>query len=181
MNELPELLERFRRGPELLAMATTGAAGPELDFKPADTDEKRDRWSVRQIVCHLADTEAVCAMRFRQVIAEDNPSMPGFDGAAWARSLDYEKRKISQVLEIVRVLRASNYELLNSLPPATYERAGTHSEMGNVTLLDLLRTYAEHLEGHVRQVQTTRAAYRENKTKLAAAAAAEKAVAEPLA
>ncbi len=168
MNELPELLERYRRGAELLAMATTGAAGPELDFKPPTADDQHDKWSVRQIVCHLADTEAVCAMRFRQVIAEDNPSMPGFDGAAWARSLDYDKRKISQVLEIFRVLRASNHELLKTLPVETYERTGVHSEKGKMSLLDLVRTYAEHVESHVRQVQTTRAAYRENKARLAA-------------
>jgi DinB superfamily len=168
MNELPELLERYRRGAELLAMATTGAAGPELDFKPPAAEGTHDKWSVRQIVCHLADTEAVCAMRFRQVIAEDNPSMPGFDGAAWARSLDYEKRKISQVLEIFRVLRASNHELLKTLPEETYQRRGNHSEIGSVSLLDLLKTYAEHVETHVRQVQTTRSAYRENKAKLAA-------------
>lgn len=167
MNELPELLERYRRGAELLAMATTGAAGPELDYKPP-TDGAHDKWSVRQIVCHLADTEAVCVMRFRQVIAEDNPSMPGFQGDLWAKSLDYEKRKISQVLEIFRVLRAYNFELLNSLSPETYARTGNHSEIGKVTLLDLLRTYAEHAETHVRQIQTTRAAYREHKTKIAA-------------
>ena len=53
MSELAELLERFRRGAELLAVATTGAAGPELDFKPGE-----NKWSVRQIACHLADAEA---------------------------------------------------------------------------------------------------------------------------
>jgi DinB superfamily len=168
MSELLDLLERYRRGAELLAMATTGAAGPELDFKPPTEPGKHDAWSVRQIVCHLADTEAVCSMRFRQVIAEDNPSLPGFDGEAWARSLDYDKRKISQVLEIFRVLRASNHELLKTLPPETYERTGTHSERGKMSLLDLVNTYAEHVENHVRQLQRTRAAYREHKAKLAA-------------
>jgi len=157
MNEIPEYLERFRRGAELLAMATTGAAGSELDFKP------EGQWSVRQIVCHLADTEAVCAMRFRQVIAEDHPMLPGFDGKAWANSLDYDKRKISQMLEIFRVLRASNYELLGSLSPDKFERTGNHSEHGRMTLLDLLRTYAGHVENHVGQIQRTRAAYREHK------------------
>jgi hypothetical protein len=167
MNELPELLERFRRGAELLSMATTGAAGPELDFKPPS--EKNDKWSVRQIVCHLADLEAACIVRFRQVIAEDDPFMPGLKGELWADHLDYDKRKISPMLEIVRVLRASNYELLKALPEETFSRTGTHGELGKVTLLDLLRTYAEHMEGHVRQIQVTRAAYRENKAKLAAA------------
>lgn len=162
MSELLGLLERFRRGAELLAMATTGAAGPELDFKPDG------KWSVRQIVCHLADSEAVCVMRFRQVIAEDNPSMPGFNGEAWAQALDYDRRKISNALETFRMLRSANHELLKSLAPETFERTGNHSEHGRMSLEDLLRTYAEHVENHVRQVQRTRAAYREHKAKLAA-------------
>src|SRR5579862_6757715 len=102
MSEIADLLERFRRGAELLAVATTGAAGPELDFRP------ESKWSVRQIVCHLADAEAVGVMRFRQLIAEENPSMPGWEQEAWASNLDYNKRKISQALEIFRVLRSAN-------------------------------------------------------------------------
>ncbi len=163
MSEIPELLERFRRGAELLAISTTGAAGSELDYKPDG------KWSVRQIVCHLADTEACVAMRVRQVIAEENPMLPGFDGEAWARSLDYDKRKITPMLEVFRVLRASNYELLNSLPEETYARVGNHTERGKMTLLDLLRTYAGHVESHVGQIQRTRAAYKEHKAQQKAA------------
>jgi hypothetical protein len=162
MSELLDLLERYRRGAELLAMATTGAAGPELDFKP------EGKWSVRQIVCHLSDIEAAVTIRFRQVIAEDDPFMPGLKGEGWARSLDYDRRKISNALETFRILRSANHELLKSLPPETFERTGVHGELGKVTLQDLLRTYAEHVENHVRQVQRTRAAYREHKAKLAA-------------
>jgi hypothetical protein len=162
MSELIDLLERYRRGAELLAMATTGAAGPELDFKP------EGKWSVRQIVCHLSDIEAAVTIRFRQVIAEDDPFMPGLKGEGWARSLDYDRRKISNALETFRILRSANHELLKSLPPETFERTGVHGELGKVTLQDLLRTYAEHVENHVRQVQRTRAAYREHKAKLAA-------------
>jgi DinB superfamily len=158
LSEIEELLERFRRGAELLAVATTGAAGPELDFKPEGA------WSVRQIVCHLADIEAAIVIRFRQVIAEDDPFMPGLKGEEWARSLDYDRRKISNALETFRILRSANHELLKSLPEGTFDRTGVHGEIGKVTLLDLLRTYAEHVENHVRQLQRTRAAYREHKT-----------------
>ncbi len=160
MSELQDLLERYRRGAELLAVATTGAAGTVLDYKESG------KWSVRQIVCHLADTEAVCAMRFRQVIAEDNPSLPATQQDAWATSLDYDKRKLTQVVEVVRILRAYNYELLASLPEETFNRTGTHSERGRITLRDLLRIYAEHLENHVRQLQAARAAYKEFKARL---------------
>ena len=92
MNEISELLERFRRGAELVAVAITGAAGPELDFKPAP-----DQWSVRQIVAHLADSEAANVVRLRQVIAEDNPTLVPFDQNAWAERTDYDKRKPSKL------------------------------------------------------------------------------------
>src|SRR5437879_9928771 len=102
MSELAELLERFRRGAELLAVATTGAAGPELDYKPGE-----GRWSVRQIACHLADSEAATVVRLRQIIAEDNPALQGLDQEAWAKRLDYDKRKISQAIETFRRLRGA--------------------------------------------------------------------------
>jgi DinB family protein len=163
MSELADLLERFRRGAELVAMATTGAAGPELDFRPGEK-----KWSVRMIVCHLADSEVVSAMRFRQVIAEENPHLEGFNGDAWADHLDYNRRKISQALETFRRMRGENYEILKDLPESAFTRSGRHTELGQVTLLDLLKGYAEHAESHVRQVQRARAAYKEHKAKQAA-------------
>jgi DinB superfamily len=164
MSEIPDLLERFRRGAELLAVTTTGAAGPELDFKP------EGKWSVRQIVCHLADAEAVAAMRLRQLIAEDNPQMMAWDQNAWTARLDYDKRKISQLLEIFRVMRASNYELLKDLPAETYARTGTHSERGLMSLLQMLTLCTEHTEKHTSQIRGVRAAYKEHRAKSAPAA-----------
>ena len=158
MGELAELLERFRRGAVLLAVTTTGAAGPELDFKPAE-----GKWSVRQIASHLADSEAVTVMWFRQVIAEDNPALQGWDQEAWAKHLDYDKRKISQAIETFRRLRGENYELLKDLPETAFARIGTHRALGAVSLLDLLRGYAEHVEGHVKQIQSVRAAFKEHR------------------
>jgi hypothetical protein len=163
MSELADLLERFRRGAELVAMATTGAAGPELDYRPAE-----NKWSVRMIVCHLADVEVVSAMRLRQVIAEENPHLQGFNGEAWADHLDYGKRKISQALETFRRMRGENYELLKDLPESAFSRTGMHTELGQVTVRDLLKLNAEHAESHVRQVQATRASYKEHKTRQAA-------------
>jgi len=158
MSDFSDLLERFRRGAEMLAVATTGASNPELDFVPAP-----GKWNARQIACHLADSEIVGHMRFRQVIAEDNPTMMGFDGVAWSERLDYRTRKISVALETFRRIRGENYELLKTLPPETFERKGTHSERGPVSLLELLRIYAEHAENHVRQIMAARQAYKQAK------------------
>jgi hypothetical protein len=163
MSERAELLERYRRGPELVAVATTGAAGSELDFKPSP-----EKWSVREIVCHLADDELVSGMRFRQVIAETNPILQSFDQDAWASHLDYSRRKISQALESFRRVRGDTYELVKDLSDEVFARKGQHTERGDVTLLDLLRHDAGHVESHVRQIQTVRAAYKEHRVKQAA-------------
>ncbi|HEY1758474.1 MAG TPA: DinB family protein [Bryobacteraceae bacterium] len=160
MSDQADILERFRRGAELLAMVTTGAAGTELDYKPSD-----DKWSVRQIVCHLSDSEAVLVMRLRLVLAEDNPTMNAFDQDAWAKNLDYGRRKISQALETFRRLRTENYELVKDLPEPAFARTGMHVERGITSLLDLIRYNAGHVENHVKQIQGVRAAYREHRAK----------------
>lgn len=174
MSELADLLERFRRGGEILAVATTGAAGAMLDFHPSE-----GAWSVRQIVCHVADSEVVYTMRMRQVLAEENPTLIGFDQNQWAANLDYTKRKVSSALDTFRKLRQDCYELLKELPEDAFLRAGAHSERGRVTLRDLLQSQAEHVEGHVRQIQRTRDAYREHKAQQAAAAAPSEAQPAP--
>jgi hypothetical protein len=163
VSELADILERFRRGAELLAVVTTGAAGTELDYKPSD-----DKWSVRQIVCHLADSEAVTVMRLRLIAAEENPTLGAYDQEAWAKNLDYGRRKISQALETFRRLRTENYELVKDLPEAAFARTGTHVERGKTSLLDQVRNNAEHVESHVKQIQGVRAAYREHRAKQAA-------------
>src|SRR5215831_8027738 len=128
MPEISALLERFRRGPEVLAMVLTGVFGEEEDFITAP-----GKWSIREIIAHLADSELVGAHRMRLVIAQDNPTLTAFDQDAWTKNLDYSRRKPKQSLETFRRLRAENHELLKELPPAAFDRQGTHTENGLVT------------------------------------------------
>src|SRR5229473_1498349 len=148
MSSLAETLERFRRGPELLAVVLTGVYGEEMDFTPAP-----GKWSIRQIVAHVADSELVGAQRFRQVIAEDNPALGAYDQNAWAKNLDYARRLPKQALESFRRIRAENHELLKSLPEPAFERKGVHAERGPLSLRQLLDNYADHAESHARQMQ----------------------------
>src|SRR3954463_14525375 len=138
-----DLLERFRRGPELLAVVLTGVFGEEEDFVIAP-----GKWSVRQIIAHLADAELVGAHRMRLVIAQENPTLTAFDQDAWTRNLDYARRKPKQSLETFRRIRAENHDLLKALPAETFDRCGTHTENGAVTLRSLVEGYAEHAESH---------------------------------
>jgi hypothetical protein len=160
MSNLAETLERFRRGPELLAVALTGVYGEEVDFTMAP-----GKWSIRQLTAHLADTELVAAHRMRQVIAEDQPKLMAFDQEAWARNLDYARRLPKQSLDTFRRLRAENYELLKALPEAAFERTGMHSERGAVSLGQMLNTFSDHVESHARQMQSIRDEYKKAKGK----------------
>ena len=160
MSEIQDLLERFRRGPELLAVVLTGVFGEEEDYLTAP-----GKWSPRQIVAHLADSELVGAHRMRLVIAEENPTLTAFDQDAWTRNLDYARRKPKQSLETFRRIRAENYDLLKDLPAAAFDRAGTHTEEGVVTLRSLVEGYAQHVESHARQLQEIRVAYKAAKGK----------------
>ena len=160
MSELATLLERYRRGPEVLAVVLTGVFGEEEDFTPAP-----GKWSIRQIIAHLADAELVGAHRMRQVIAEKNPTLVAFDQDAWAQNLDYARRKPKQSLETFRRVRAENYELLKDLPESAYERTGNHTENGSMTLRRLLEGFANHAESHARQLQQIRDAYKQAKGK----------------
>jgi hypothetical protein len=164
MSDLSDLLERFRRGAELLAMATTGAAGAVLDFHA-----EGHAWTVRQIVCHLADSEAVAFMRLRQLLAEENPTLQYFDDEAWARNLDYGKRKVSIGLETFRRLRSDNHELLKDLPEEAFARTGTHSKDGPTTLQQTVEWFAGHTEDHVREIQAVRAVYKDYRARELAA------------
>lgn len=158
MTDKAELLERFRRGAELVAASLTGAAGAEVDFKPSP-----EAWSVRQIVAHLADSEIVGVMRFRMTIAQDNPTIEWYDEKAWAEKLDYQKRKYSASLETFRRTRAENFELLKDLPDEAWARPCQHSKYGPKTLGELLKIYAEHAENHALQIRRTRDAYKATK------------------
>jgi hypothetical protein len=158
MSDLPTLLERFRRGPELLAVVLTGVFGEEEDFRIAP-----GKWSIRQITAHVADAELVYAHRFRQVIAEENPTLIPFDQDAWARNLDYSRRKPKQSLETFRRIRAENYELLKDLPESAFTRTGNHLENGTMNLHRLLESMAQHAESHARQMQEIRDVYKRRK------------------
>ena len=158
MSEVAEVLERYRRGPELIAAAMTGAAGAELDYVPAP-----GKWSVRQILCHMADADIVAAARFRRIIAEEKPTLAAYDQDAWAQNLDYTHRKTVPAMETFRQIRAWTYELLSSLPENAFERKAMHAEKGEMTLADLLGVYARHAEKHAEQMRNVRSAYKESK------------------
>jgi hypothetical protein len=131
-----------------------------VDYAPAP-----GKWTIRQIMAHLADAELVGAHRFRLVIAEENPTLTWFDQDAWTKNLDYARRKPTQSLDTFRRLRAENYELLKGLPESAFGRVGSHTQNEPMSLRQLLQGYSDHAESHARQLQAIRAEYKNVKGK----------------
>src|SRR5207247_8102105 len=111
------------------------------------------RWSAHEIIVHCADSESNAHMRLRYLLAEDKPVIQGYDQDSWAARLDYHAHPLDAALTTVEAVRANTVPLLRRLPEAAWTRVGRHTESGSYGAADWLRTYAEHLEKHSRQIE----------------------------
>jgi hypothetical protein len=145
-----QLLDRFKSGVAEIDAALDAITDAALDQPAPDGG-----WTARQVVHHLADSEARAFVRLRRLIAEDEPQIIGYDEPEYARRLHYD-RPIGASLAVVRAVRAASLELLESLTPAEWERRGTHSEVGAYSVDDWLRTYASHPHDHAGQIRAAR-------------------------
>ncbi len=124
---------------------------------------------MRQIVCHLADAEAVGVMRFRQLIAEENPTMLAWDQRGLGREARLRETQNLAGAGNFSGAEIGEFDLLKDLPESAFDRTGTHTTRGPMSLKTVLRMYAEHVETHVKQLQGVRAAYKEHRAKMAQA------------
>jgi hypothetical protein len=144
------LLERFRTGFDDVMDALAGITPDELDRRPPGSD-----WTAREIAHHLADSEATAYIRLRRLIAEDNPTLVGYDEEEFARRLHYD-RPIEPSLDVLRAVRTASLQLLESLTPGEWQRSGAHSDSGAYTVDDWLRIYAGHSHDHADQIRRAR-------------------------
>ena len=110
------------------------------------------KWSAREIVHHLGDSETTSAIRIRQLLTQDDPLIQGYDQDQYATRLRYNERDMAPALEAFRYARETTMQLLPLLSPDDWQRAGTHTESGRYTLEDWLRIYAAHAHNHAAQI-----------------------------
>jgi len=111
------------------------------------------KWSIAEIIAHLADTEIVASWRMRSVIGENGITIQPFDQDAWASAFEYQERDAKRSLEVFRILRENNLAMLNEISPATWENYGMHLERGKETIAHLTRMFAGHDINHLLQVE----------------------------
>lgn len=132
-----------------------------LDGVPAAilvTSEGPGKWSIRDVVQHLADSELVGGFRLRMVLAHDRPKLVGYDQDLWANRLQYGNVDVRDALEQFTSLRAANVRIWARLTPEDLARVGIHGERGEESLERMRRLYAGHDILHLRQLERIRAA-----------------------
>lgn len=148
-----------------LAALIAVASGQELTHRAA-----AGKWSIVEIIAHLAEDEIASTWRYRQMIEHDGCSLAGFDQGLWAYLGEYRTWNATEALELFRLLREANLRMLASLQPRQWECSGVHAERGRLTVSDLARHMAAHDINHIKQIeavlqrepQPNRAAWRQD-------------------
>ena len=154
MNPYAKYLEH--RDPLVVATATPakiialirGLTARQLARRPAP-----GKWSIREIITHLADTEMVMCCRARWIAFEDRPTLVPFDQNKWATGREHEKEPLAETIERFRLLRRSQMRLFRKASKKAFARTGFHPERGAVTLRVQLETLAGHDLNHLAQIQ----------------------------
>ncbi len=146
-----DLIARYKDGYREVAAALEGASDSDLDARPAP-----GKWSAREIVHHLADSEMTSAVRVRLLVAEDNASIRPYNEKEFAIRLHYD-RPIANSLLAFQAARRSTGELLDAMTDADFARQGTHPEHGSYGVERWLEIYADHAHNHADQIRRARA------------------------
>jgi uncharacterized damage-inducible protein DinB len=130
-----------------LAALTKGLNKKRLRRRP-----QPGKWSIAEILAHLADTELVAGWRLRLILGQNGTSIQAFDQDVWADTFHYSRRDPKISLETFRVLREHNLALLKSVPKSLWENYGMHQERGRETITHIVRMFAGHDLNHLQQV-----------------------------
>ena len=147
MNTRAEKIDAIKALPIELTAALN-----KLKEEQIDTPYRAGGWSPRQIVHHIADSHMNAFIRMKLILAEEHPTLKPYDQDMWARTSDY-KGSIKPSLDIVSGLHERMARLFESASEMEWKRAGYHPERKeDITLEELLDTYAEHGKHHVHQI-----------------------------
>ncbi|MGI9253051.1 MAG: DinB family protein [Thermomicrobiales bacterium] len=150
--ERAQLIVQYEGGHEAILAVLEGITPEELEAR-----EGEGEWSVREIVHHLGDSEMTAAIRIRLLLAEENPTIQGYDQEAFVRNLRYDL-DIQPPLAAFAAARAVTAPLLHLLSDADWQRVGVHTEQGPYSGEDWLRIYGRHAHEHADQIRRARAA-----------------------
>jgi hypothetical protein len=147
-SEGKEPLRLQQAAPRKLAALIKGKTAKQLMKRAAP-----DKWSVAEIMAHLADAELAIAWRLRQVLANNAIPLQAYDQDLWAKTFNYAKRDPRVSLASYRTLREANLALLKSVPRKLWENYGVHQERGNESVSHVVKMVAGHDLNHLQQIE----------------------------
>lgn len=152
-SERQKLLEQIKCFPEELTQVVSGLTDQQLT-----TVSIPGEWTVQQIVHHLADSHMNAFIRMKLILTTENPNLLGYPQDAWALLPDVNAIPIEASLAILRGIHARWTALFENLSDGQWSKKGFHSENGEVTIDDILKTYSWHGTNHIDQIQRVLAA-----------------------
>lgn len=144
------------RDPGEILTGTPDELGRLVGEAPAATlrtPEAPGRWSVGEVLAHLADSELVWAFRLRMALGQERPALAGYDQDAWGRRLAYADIEPSASVDRFAFVRRWNLALLDRLPDEALDRVGVHAERGEESVRHMVRLYAGHDLVHLSQIR----------------------------
>jgi hypothetical protein len=134
--------------PKKLERLVKGIAPAKLRKRAAP-----EKWSISEILAHLADVEIVIGWRMRSILGAPGIDVQAYDQNSWNANLHYDKRDPRKDLIQQRVLREANLALLKTLTPKQWKQFGTHSERGQENIEQIVRMVAGHDLNHMQQIE----------------------------
>jgi uncharacterized damage-inducible protein DinB len=111
------------------------------------------KWSIAEILAHLADTELAGGWRMRMILSQNGTPVQAFNQDAWANTFNYAQRDSKTSLETFRMLRENNLALLKSVPKNLWDNYGIHEERGKESITHIVRMFAGHDLNHLQQIE----------------------------
>ncbi len=148
-SERHQLITSYGKAYPVLMEALKECPQEMWQWKPAP-----EKWSIHEILIHIADSEANSYVRCRRFIAEPGSGVYGYDENKWAKNLHYHNQSIDEHLELFKWLRKLSYDLIKTIDEQTWQTATViHSENGEMKLEEWLKIYEEHMPVHIRQMK----------------------------
>lgn len=148
--ELKKLLDVAEKSPREIAASVSGLSEKVLCYKPAP-----DKWSILEILAHLADMEILYAYRMRQMVADDKPVIAPINQDQWAARLGYLHESVPELLALYGLNRHHNLNLLRRLKPEDLGKGAFHPELQRtVTLAEYVQMMGKHGPNHLAQIES---------------------------
>jgi uncharacterized damage-inducible protein DinB len=145
------LLQSYLQAADKLRASVEGLGPAELNAVPVP-----GTWTIKQIVIHIMDADLIWTDRAKRVIAEDNPTLIGYDESKFAANLHYELWSVEDAITIFELNRKNFARLLIMLPDAAFARKGTHNEAGEMKLADMIPRIVKHVDHHLQFIHKKR-------------------------